>query len=167
MGIFRTSGWFRMPVQAMPRVIRPTKWQVPRQASPGLAAAAPASRRLMEAEMTGVGWLHTKSFQRATRCHSRLRSSLALDTRRLCRGPYARRDGHPATGRPEHGAHGSTEFWTGLVHWPATRPDRTPPMDSGLCPAPCLDHDFAFALTSTMNRTVTLSTAHRCAVRCR
>ena len=27
--------------------------------------------------MAGVGWLHTKSFQRATRCHSRLRSSLA------------------------------------------------------------------------------------------
>ena len=93
-----------------------------------------------------------------------------LDVQRLspAHGPRARRDGHPATRHPEHGAHGSTEFQRGCVHRPAARPDWTPPLDSGRRPAliatlrlpwdrtapidpdhlPCPKRNFAFALRS-------------------
>ena len=50
-------------------------------------------------------------------------------------GSRPRRDGHPQAGRLEHGAHGSTESRTGCVHRPAAEQDRTPPLDSGRCPA--------------------------------
>ncbi len=50
-------------------------------------------------------------------------------------GPRARRDGHPPPGRPEQGAHGSTESQIPCVHRAAARPHRTPTPAAGPKPA--------------------------------
>ena len=77
MGTLHICGGCPMPLQAMPRAIRPTKWREPASVfSPrvrrarGLQRPNQTSRRLVEAGRFGFRWLRTKSCQRVTRCHS-------------------------------------------------------------------------------------------------
>ena len=60
-----------------------------------------------------------------------------------------RRHGHPAPGRPEHGAHGSTESRPKRVHRAPARPYRTPALAPGPQPAlnPTLRLPWSLALS--------------------
>ena len=74
-------------------------------------------------------------FGRGNGLHRTLDVQFREDDCRLRTGHGPAVMGIPRTGRPEHGAHGSTESRYACVHRAAARPDWTPPLDPGRCPA--------------------------------